>query len=154
MMVPAHRKWNRKMCLIVRSRTLGSYSVRLDSFGCVAISLLVSAVAACQEHSSTTVSTPRIAAADTDRGSQLIASYGCGACHQVPGVDGADGVVGPPLSQFARRVYVAGMVRNTPDNLMDWLKDPQSIVPGNAMPNLGVTTRDARDMAGYLYTLQ
>jgi cytochrome c1 len=71
----------------------------------------------------------------------------------VPGIGNATGVVGPPLTQFALRVYVAGMVRNTPDNLMDWLMDPQAIVPGNAMPNLDVTTRDARDMAAYLYAL-
>jgi cytochrome c2 len=98
--------------------------------------------------------TPKLTNADSDRGAKLIQSYGCGGCHEVPGVDGAKGVVGPPLLKFGRRVYVAGMVRNTPDNLMSWLKDPQGIVPGNAMPNLGVSDRDARDMAAYLYTLE
>jgi cytochrome c2 len=97
---------------------------------------------------------PKMTDADSDRGAKLIQSYGCGGCHEVPGVDGAQGVVGPPLQKFGRRVYVAGMVRNTPDNLMNWLKDPQGIVPGNAMPNLGVNDRDARDMAAYLYKLQ
>ena len=95
-----------------------------------------------------------MANADSDRGAKLIQSYGCGGCHEVPGVNGARGVVGPPLQAFGRRVYVAGMVRNTPDNLINWLKDPQGIVPGNAMPNLGVTDTDARDMAAYLYELQ
>jgi cytochrome c2 len=109
---------------------------------------------ACQEHSSAQVATPKMTDADDRRGARLIASYGCGACHQVPGVAGATGMVGPPLTQFAHRVYVAGMVRNTPDNLVEWLRDPQSIVPGNAMPNLGVTNRDARDMAAYLYTVK
>jgi cytochrome c len=98
--------------------------------------------------------TPKMTDADSDRGAKLIQSYGCGGCHEVPGVDGARGVVGPPLQKFGKRVYVAGMVRNTPDNLMNWLKEPQTIVPGNAMPNLGVDDRDARDMAAYLYTLQ
>jgi cytochrome c2 len=98
--------------------------------------------------------TPKMANADSDRGAKLIQSYGCGGCHEVPGVNGARGVVGPPLQAFGRRVYVAGMLRNTPDNLINWLKDPQGIVPGNAMPNLGVTDTDARDMAAYLYKLQ
>jgi cytochrome c1 len=108
----------------------------------------------CEKDQSDLPLTPKIAAADSARGTKLIQSYGCGACHEVPGVDGAVGVVGPPLRNFGRRVYVAGMVRNTPDNLMDWLKNPQTIVPGNAMPNLGITDRDARDLAAYLYTLE
>jgi cytochrome c2 len=94
-----------------------------------------------------------MANADKHRGAELISSYGCGGCHEVPGIVGATGVVGPPLNEFGRRVYVAGLLRNTPDNLIDWLKNPQSIVPGNAMPDLGVKDRDARDMAAYLYSL-
>jgi cytochrome c len=127
--------------------------VRLGRFYLVATALLSSVAAGCQNHTSQQIVIPKLADADSDRGARLIQSYGCGSCHLVPGVGNAIGVVGPPLTQFARRVYVAGMVRNTPDNLMDWLMDPQAIVPGNAMPNLGVTTRDARDMAAYLYAL-
>ena len=92
--------------------------------------------------------------ADSHRGESLVRSYGCGACHQVPGIREAEGVVGPSLSRFSKRVYVAGMLRNTPDNLMAWLKNPQAVIPGNAMPNLGVTDRDARDMAAFLYTIE
>jgi cytochrome c2 len=108
----------------------------------------------CEGDASDLALTPKMTEADSSRGADLIQSYGCGSCHEVPGVDGAAGVVGPPLQKFGKRVYVAGMVRNTPDNLVSWLKNPQGIVPGNAMPNLGVTDRDARDMAAYLYTLQ
>jgi cytochrome c1 len=92
--------------------------------------------------------------ADSHRGSRLIAAYGCGSCHAVPGVTNATGLVGPPLTQFASRVYVAGVLRNTPDNLMAWIEDPQGVLPGNAMPNMDVTPRDARDIAAYLYTLE
>lgn len=88
------------------------------------------------------------------RGRVLIAQYGCGSCHSVPGVSGARGKVGPPLMDFGERVYVAGMLRNTPDNLIYWLRNPQRVVPGNAMPNMGVTDRDARDLAAFLYTLR
>ena len=116
--------------------------------------IVVSLLEGCGRDASDLAITPKMTNADSDRGAKLIRSYGCGGCHEVPGVDGAEGVVGPSLQEFSRRVYVAGMVRNTPDNLMDWLKNPQAIVPGNAMPNLGVSERDARDMAAYLYTLQ
>lgn len=91
---------------------------------------------------------------DPDRGARLITDYGCGACHTIPGIAGADGIVGPPLTLIGRRIYVAGMLRNTPDNLMMWLRDPQRIVPGNAMPDMGITPKDARDIAAYLYTLR
>jgi cytochrome c2 len=87
------------------------------------------------------------------RGAALISWYGCGACHMVPGVAGANSLVGPPLTHFAQRGYVAGMLRNTPDNLVQWIRDPQKIVPGNAMPALGIDNRDAHDIAAYLYSI-
>ena len=89
-----------------------------------------------------------------ERGPALITSYGCGACHTVPGVKGADGNVGPPLTRFGDRTYIAGMLRNSPSNLIRWIRDPQGVIPGNAMPNMGVSDAEARDMAAYLYTLR
>lgn len=87
-------------------------------------------------------------------GAELIRDYGCGICHQVPGIPNADGLVGPPLSNIGARGYIAGMLRNTPDNLMLWLRHPQRVVPGNVMPEMGITVPDARDIAAYLYTLR
>jgi len=130
-------------------------TVQLGVLKVVALMLLAGGVvSACEKDQSDTTAIPQMAEADSGHGKALMQSYGCGSCHTVPGIAGATGLVGPPLTQFARRVYVAGMLRNTPDNLMNWLKDPQAIVPGNAMPNLGVTPRDARDMAAYLYTIR
>jgi cytochrome c2 len=129
--------------------------VRLGGLKLVALMLLAGgAVTACEKDQSDTTVIPQMTEADSGHGKALMQTYGCGSCHLVPGITGATGLVGPPLTQFARRVYVAGMLRNTPDNLMNWLNDPQAIVPGNAMPNLGVTPRDARDMAAYLYTMR
>jgi cytochrome c len=91
---------------------------------------------------------------DARRAPALIKSLGCAGCHTVPGVSGATGNVGPPLTRFGDRTYVAGMLRNTPDNLIRWIRDPQGVVPGNAMPNMGVSAADARDIAAYLYTLR
>jgi cytochrome c1 len=91
---------------------------------------------------------------DPDRGRTAIASYGCASCHTIPGVRGADALVGPPLTSMGARTYVAGMLQNTPDNLVRWIQDPPSVNPRTAMPNLRVTPADARDIATYLYTLQ
>ena len=91
---------------------------------------------------------------DAGRGAQLIAQYGCGGCHIVPGIGGADGLVGPPLTKMARRVYIAGLLRNSPDNLAAWIENPQAIVPGNAMPAMGINNQQARDIVAYLYTLR
>jgi cytochrome c1 len=84
----------------------------------------------------------------------LIAKYGCGACHQIPGVEGADGLVGPPLTNIGSRVYIAGVLPNTPDNLAAWIQNPQSYVPGNAMPDMGVKPDEARTIADYLSRLR
>jgi cytochrome c1 len=95
-----------------------------------------------------------LSGAHPDQGRLLIQHYGCGACHTIPGVAGADALVGPPLTSMALRTYIAGMLPNTPDNLERWIRDPQQVVPGNAMPTLGVTPDEARDIAAYLYTIR
>jgi cytochrome c len=91
---------------------------------------------------------------DPERGKEQIVAYGCGSCHVIPGVPGAHGLVGPPLTQFANRAYIAGEVPNTGDFLVQWISVPQSIEPGTVMPNLGVSNAQARDIAAYLYTLK
>ncbi len=81
-------------------------------------------------------------------------TYGCASCHVIPGVAGANGTVGPPLTNFANRKYVAGLLPNQPDNLIVWIRDPQGVVKGVAMPNMGVSQQDALNIAAYLYTLK
>ncbi len=90
---------------------------------------------------------------DPHRGREMIGYYGCASCHTIPGVPGADGLVGPSLARIGQRAYVGGVVRNTPENLVRWVQDPPSIDPKTAMPNVRVTEADARDIASYLYTL-
>ena len=91
---------------------------------------------------------------NVQQGATAITRYGCGSCHVIPGISGAAGKAGPPLTGIADRIYIAGMLRNTPPNMMHWIEDPQSVNPKTVMPNLGVTPRDAADIAGYLYTLR
>lgn len=109
-------------------------------------------LAACDQ---TAGAPPRqVSQGDPERGAVLIADYGCGSCHTIPGIGGADALVGPPLDHFSRRGYIAGQLRNSPDNLTRWIRDPQEVEPGTAMPDLGITTAEARDIAAYLYTLE
>jgi cytochrome c len=98
---------------------------------------------------------PGKAAGDPAAGQQAIGRYGCGGCHVIPGVQGAAGTVGPSLAGFAGRNVIAGTsVNNTPENLVRWIMDPQSVKPGTQMPNLGVNQADAQNIAAYLLTLR
>lgn len=127
---------------------MSAVATRLPSL--IALLACITATTGCTKPSSGN-STPQIG--NASRGAALISWYGCGACHSIPGVDGANALVGPPLDHFVHRSYVAGMLRNTPDNVVRWIRDPQKIVPGNAMPALGIDNRDAHDITAYLYTL-
>jgi cytochrome c1 len=91
---------------------------------------------------------------DVGRGRVALGTYGCGTCHQVPGVRAAIGLVGPPLTHLANRMYVAGVLPNTPERLIDWIQHPRHVDPRTAMPELGVDEADARDIAAYLYSLK
>lgn len=89
---------------------------------------------------------------DATEGARLIRNVGCGACHEIPGIRGARGVVAAPLTHFAQRSFIAGEVPNTPDNLVRWISAPRSIEPNTAMPDLGLDARQARNIAAYLYS--
>jgi cytochrome c1 len=87
-------------------------------------------------------------------GKTAIQQYGCPACHTIPGIPGARGLVGPSLERVASRVYLAGVLENTPGNMVRWIQDPRSVDRLTAMPVLGVTEQDAKNITGYLYTLR
>ena len=94
------------------------------------------------------------AGADADRGQRLLMQYQCGSCHTIPGVAAARGVRGPSLEAFGKRSYIAGRIPNRAEALARWISAPQSLVPDTAMPSMGVSNADARDMAAYLGQLQ
>lgn len=91
---------------------------------------------------------------NADTGRHTIQQYMCITCHRIPGVVGADSDVGPTLAGIGTRKYLAGVLPNTPENMVRWLKNPQQVDPLSAMPNLGVSEQDAHDIAAYLYTLK
>jgi len=86
-----------------------------------------------------------------EAGRRLIASYGCGSCHSIPGVPGADSLAAPPLNRFYERTYIGGEIPNIWNNLITYIQSPEKIEPGTVMPNLGVTEDEARDIAAFLY---
>ena len=108
--------------------------------------------AGCENHVKRTAM--QITGGDPDRAASAVRKYGCGSCHTIPGIDGANAVVGPPLTRLGRRSYIAGHLSNNPDTLIRWIRHPHSFKQETAMPEMGVGDRDARDIAAYLYTLR
>ncbi|MET0963833.1 MAG: c-type cytochrome [Noviherbaspirillum sp.] len=88
---------------------------------------------------------------DPVRGRLALSQYACQACHTIPGVTGSDVHVGPPLARFAGRRHIARGLPNTPENLARWIRDPKGVDPHTAMPMLGVSEADAKDMTAYLF---
>ncbi|HET7676052.1 MAG TPA: cytochrome c oxidase assembly protein [Gammaproteobacteria bacterium] len=117
------------------------------------VPLLAAVLAACSGQGSSATPFQAIPGASAEHGEALINHYGCGACHTIPGISGADGLVGPPLDHWSRRSFIAGIMRNNPQNLVHWIEHPQQVIPGVDMPDMGVTPEDARDIAAYLYTI-
>jgi cytochrome c len=91
---------------------------------------------------------------DARLGRTQIRKYGCNTCHEISGVPGARGLIGPRLDGLAQRYYIAGELPNTPDNLMLWIEHPRRVEPHTAMPEMEVTEQDSRNIAAYLYTLR
>jgi cytochrome c len=112
-----------------------------------AIIVLAVALAACKQEQKAT-------GGDPNRGKEAIERYGCNACHNIPGVLGPKGMVGPPLDHMASRALIAGKLPNNPQTMIDWLQDPPKYDPQASMPNLGITPAESRDIAAYLYTLK
>ncbi len=96
----------------------------------------------------------RVVGGEPEIGRRVIAAYECGVCHVIPGVRGAHGIVGPPLTDFGRRQFIGGVVPNEPTMLVRWVQDAPSIAPHTGMPDLGLSDDEARHVAAYLYTLR
>jgi cytochrome c2 len=108
---------------------------------------MAAALAGCTKH-------PKVdplSGGNPQAGRQLLERYGCAACHEIKGVSHARSQVGPSLKEIRDVSYVAGVLPNSADNLEKWIMHPREINPKTAMPDLGVSRAEARDMAAYLY---
>jgi cytochrome c len=123
-------------------------------FFCIIV-ILTGGLSACSTTRSRATEAKRITGGgDALAGAQRIRYYGCNTCHTIPGIPGADGLVGPPLTNIASRLVIAGQLTNTAKNMMSWIQHPRRIQPQTVMPEMGVSEGDSRDIAAYLYTLR
>jgi cytochrome c len=99
---------------------------------------------------------PSAVPTEAQPGQQLLSQKGCGTCHTIPGVAGANGVIGPNLAGVASRPTIAdGAVPNKgPADLQRWILDPPAVKPGTPMPKLGLTEQEAQEIVVYLETLK
>ena len=78
----------------------------------------------------------------------------CESCHTVATTQPSSGK-GPSLAHLATREFLGGgIARNTPENLMLWLTDPQAAKPGNRMPNIPLTADERRELLMFLESLR
>jgi cytochrome c oxidase subunit 2 len=86
-------------------------------------------------------------------GQRVFLSRGCASCHAIRGTD-AGAAMGPDLTHLAsRRMLGAGAITNTPDNLMAWIQDAQSIKPGVDMPRMSLQPAELQSLVAYLESL-
>jgi cytochrome c len=116
---------------------------------CVSGLAIIGLLSAC--HGQTDVARP---AGSAQLGAITIGRQACGSCHVIPGIEGADGRVGPPLAHFASQQTIAGTLPNSPGNLKRFLKAPRAVVRNGTMPDLGLSDDQVRDIAAYLYELK
>lgn len=124
---------------------------RLPTIGPADYRQLASSSAAVERASATREATRE---GDPARGRIALQQYACVTCHVVPGVAGAVHPVGPTLDGIAHRKYLAGVLPNSREAMVEWLRFPQRVAPGTAMPDLGVSHQDALDLAAFLATLR
>ena len=120
----------------------------------LALLIVCSFLSACDESRESFRQAALVTGGNPKSGKAAIRRYGCYTCHTIPGVDGAYGLVGPPLTQVGSRYVLAGELPNTPENLELWIQHPRQVEPHTLMPEMGVSEQDSRDIAAYLYTLR
>ena len=121
-------------------------------FARFALVSLVALVAACGPSKEARRWASNVTGGDPSRGRTAIQHYGCLACHTIDGMRQSQALVGPPLTRFAGRSYIAGNLPNNATNLIRFIEHPRQIHNDTAMPEMGVTGTDARDIAAYLYS--
>lgn len=134
-------------------RSRSRFVHHLGCFRLAAIAVVLFAATGCGQSASRS-ELPAAATGNIERGRALLAQYQCGSCHTIPGVRSARGQVNASLAGFGQRSYIAGRLANGPQLLAQWIMQPQAMVPGTLMPSMGVSERDARDIAAYLLDLR
>jgi len=87
-------------------------------------------------------------------GRQIFEHTACINCHTVSGTS-ADGRFGPDLTHLMSRTTIAaGAAENTPENLRQWIEDPDAIKHGSLMPAMKLSNADVDAVVSYMKTLR
>ncbi len=87
-------------------------------------------------------------------GKSVFEHSACMNCHTIAGT-GAKGTFGPDLTHMASRdTLAAGAFNYTPENLKQWINDPDSFKPGALMPPMHLNEEDLTAVTAYLTTLK
>lgn len=108
-------------------------------------------LAACSGAAETQTQTRAVPSGDPARGLEIMREAGCGACHDIPGLDWPKGQVGPPLSGLGDRALIGSGLPNRPETLIPYLMDAPEVDPGSPMPPMPITGEEARHVAAWLY---
>lgn len=99
---------------------------------------------------------PPVADADdpVSRGYEAVRTRGCQACHAVDGVEEMVATVGPNLTRVATRSFLAGgVIPNTHDDLLAWIREPDSRKIGSKMQAMGLSDAEIQDVIAYLESM-
>lgn len=88
------------------------------------------------------------------RGKAAAERLGCGACHDMPGIDWPEGRTGPSLAGFGDRALIAGSLPNRTARLAEFVRDAPALVPESGMPAVLMQDGEARDIAAWLSSLR
>ena len=86
-------------------------------------------------------------------GQRLFRERKCGACHAVSNAD-TRALSGPPLTHIASRNLLGGDRPNTPQNMTEWIAHPQTIKPGNHMPDQVLPQAELVALTAYMEALR
>jgi cytochrome c len=118
----------------------------------ILLSLLATAcLTACKPSGATKLWASEATGGIPENGKHAIGKYGCAACHTIDGIS-SEAMVGPPLTRMAARSYLAGNLQNNAANLIQFIQHPRAVHNDTAMPEMGISDQEARDIAAYLYT--
>jgi cytochrome c oxidase subunit 2 len=88
------------------------------------------------------------------KGRRIFETTACINCHQVAGTV-ANGRFGPDLTHLMSRDTIAsGAIPNTPENLRQWVRNPDSMKPGCLMPSMQLNDPELDALTAYLETLR
>jgi cytochrome c oxidase subunit 2 len=88
------------------------------------------------------------------QGQRIFETTACINCHTVAGTV-ANGHFGPDLTHLmSRDTIAAGAATNTPENLRQWILNPDAIKPGSLMPAMQLSDPDLDALTAYLETLR